>query len=468
MFGFGEINRVSHAVTCFAALFGMGALGACSNDDYAADVTQQEWENRSTLDILDRQAPKQNAFDFYIRANQFSEDPDTAAYIGLVQLSGPASVRDEENGAKRLGYACEAGQMRACRTIARGNILSSNIAHRERAAEMLDESCRAGIGLACQDLALVFGHNPTSPQNRLRAIDYAERSCSEPSEDHCSYSAFALRYVAPQKSRAMLEGICRQDIEIGCHHLAKYLTEDQVGETDLPLAVKLFEANCLTGYPNSCDFLFYTLSVNDMKTSDLVNAEATAQKLCEEGSVSMCLRMSGYYAARSTMAKPAAGFRMTKRGCELGDNDMCRWLGDYYARGHGTAPDKAKAIAVLKKLCDAGDEHSCRMSVELGDGFATMTKAAKNEAMCKQGDIQSCRVAAWDYAVGKDVEQDLDRAKGLFLFGCDKGLAISCIDLGSLYDYAKFGMPEDKMQAKSLYEKACNLGDEMGCDLLQG
>lgn len=461
IFSFNKVLRT--ALLCWS-LIGMGTLIACSASGYAGDVTETEWNNRTIWQILDRQDPAPADLQHYIDENQFSENRRTAAYVALVQLFGPAHVRNVEQGATQLAHACDKGEPRACRPIGRQAITSTNPQYRAQGADMLDAACSAGILMACQDLAVTLAQGYRLPFNGDRAVIYAEKSCRAPLEEHCVYSAASVQYIKTEFARAIFEESCKSGTLIGCQKLAKFHLDETIDQLDVPLSLSLLDSNCSTGYAESCESLFYHLSVQEDQTQRYVESEAIAQGLCHEGQEHMCTRMASYY-SDEVMQKPKLSFEMSKRGCELGEEHACKWLGQKYLAGNGTPKDLAKAKAVFDAFCASGDKGSCHVAAQALEGTETLSPTERSATQCESGYADACRNAAWAYATGKDVQKDLARAVTLFETGCDKGLAISCIDLASLYDYAQFDMPEDKPRAQILYGKACRLGEQQGCRL---
>ena len=196
-------------------------------------------------------------------------------------------------------------------------------------------------------------------------------------------------------------------------------------------------------------------------------SELMAQDFCKAGVRGTCANLMHYYAAPDTL-NPEAAFEMVKGGCDMGETNFCYWLGDRYIRGDGTDVNPAKAKVIFKRLCTEQYRDSCRRVVALGKTFDTMSKTNVSGAVCQQGDTKYCRVMAWNYVNGDGVAVDIDAAIKLFEQSCDEGLGISCVDLGSLYDFAMYGVAEDKAKAKALYQKGCDLGEYMGCRQLGG
>lgn len=60
----------------------------------------------------------------------------------------------------------------------------------------------------------------------------------------------------------------------------------------------------------------------------------------------------------------------------------------------------------------------------------------------------------------EDISQSLQQE-------CDGGNTIACFNLGLMYHNGK-GIRQDYRQAKEFFGKACDLGDQGGCDAYRG
>ena len=68
------------------------------------------------------------------------------------------------------------------------------------------------------------------------------------------------------------------------------------------------------------------------------------------------------------------------------------------------------------------------------------------------------------YATGAGVRQDYQQAKTYFEKACNLDDGGGCIVLGRLYDTPGIGVTTDAKKAKEYYGKACDLGEQQGCD----
>jgi TPR repeat protein len=176
-------------------------------------------------------------------------------------------------------------------------------------------------------------------------------------------------------------------------------------------------------------------------------------------------------------------------GCRGGDADGCALLGRIYERGHGVAPDDARAAFYYDQACAGGHRQSClflasraegsdavrayERACRGGSGFGCVTAAqhyrtgtavepsveragALFERGCSLGDPASCVLGAEMYASGP--APDRRRALELGWAGCEQGIAGACVTLGELHERA-----EQPRWAREAYLRACEFGEPKAC-----
>jgi hypothetical protein len=86
------------------------------------------------------------------------------------------------------------------------------------------------------------------------------------------------------------------------------------------------------------------------------------------------------------------------------------------------------------------------------------------ESACVGGDAKQCTSLAFEYQTGTHVPKDADRSFFYAKKGCDGGHAFGCTTLGYMYDAGR-GVTASKAEAKRAWQRACSLGDDVGCSL---
>ena len=92
-----------------------------------------------------------------------------------------------------------------------------------------------------------------------------------------------------------------------------------------------------------------------------------------------------------------------------------------------------------------------------GEDIGALQKA------CDDGNAISCFNLGLLYDEGRGVRQDYKKASELYSKACDMGYAGGCYNLGFLYNNGQ-GVRQDKRTAKEYFGKACDLGDQGGCN----
>ena len=83
---------------------------------------------------------------------------------------------------------------------------------------------------------------------------------------------------------------------------------------------------------------------------------------------------------------------------------------------------------------------------------------------CTKGNGDACNSLGKIYEEGKDVKQNLDKAKKLYTKACDLNIAEGCFNLGNIYLHYE----NNPNKAKTLYQKACNLNNAKACAIIGG
>lgn len=123
-------------------------------------------------------------------------------------------------------------------------------------------------------------------------------------------------------------------------------------------------------------------------------------------------------------------------------------------------PDMKKMKEFLSKSCEKEFGDGCYKAGETNYG-KTALKYYENG--CFALSSESCFKSGMFYLKGDFVRQDFDVAKSFFEIGCDNSVAEACYQLGRLHEEGHGSWVFQKSKAKTLYEKACDLGNSDGC-----
>lgn len=151
-------------------------------------------------------------------------------------------------------------------------------------------------------------------------------------------------------------------------------------------------------------------------------------------------------------------FELAKKGCELRNGDSCNFLAILYQEGKGTAKDLKKAFWTFHKLCHQKEffgtigiqEIGC---FNLGLAYAQGKGVEQSYKLAFQSFKKSCGDA--------DGEQIFKKENGEILFR--SGDSSACAITGEYYFNAK-GTRQDYRKAMEYFGKACDMGEQSGCD----
>lgn len=87
------------------------------------------------------------------------------------------------------------------------------------------------------------------------------------------------------------------------------------------------------------------------------------------------------------------------------------------------------------------------------------------EKACDQGARDACRMAGYEFEQ-PGPRKNLKKARELDAKACGANDALACNNLGTIYAKGT-GVPVDWSEAATLFTKACDLGEQFGCDNLK-
>ena len=189
-------------------------------------------------------------------------------------------------------------------------------------------------------------------------------------------------------------------------------------------------------------------------------------------------------------------FRYCEKACNLDNGLGCSVLGVLYAEGKGVRQDYQQAKTYFEKACNLDEVRGCFNLGVLycrGDGVRQDYQQAKTyyEKACNLDEGQGCYNLGVLYENGQGVRQDYQQAITYFEKACNLDDGIACNALGNSYSlkclaiedpaYAECciedksrqiiqSIPDFKNEAschresKEYYGKACDLGEQKGCD----
>lgn len=299
----------------------------------------------------------------------------------VAKVAAPAPVAKDSDET-----LCTRGDATACMVAARryqaGFVVDRDL---ERAATLWTRACDAGLGEACMEL----GELRLSARDEDKAYELYERAhklelerCRAGAPEACLV-ANDNGYVADdlwKEALAALDDGCRGGVAVQCRALARvYFQGLKATPRDRSRAIELHRRAC-----------------------DLDDAEGCA--------------------TAALFADGDAERAFNEKGCLLGAGYSCRQLAEAL---HDKSLDPARARALYRQGCDAGDDIACSRLVEYlesnhgGKADAALAVVVRQRA-CLRGDASDC------IALGEQAEKanDLDRARGFYAKACDEGAVV--------------------------------------------
>lgn len=396
------------------------------------------------------------------------------AIVGYAHIVGLSTKRNFDLGMQLLDHACQNSHHRACALQAYYLLRLESAEAQQRAVLLSDAACEAGILWGCTVSTSAYAFGAGTRPDITRAINLASQSCQQPSQAVCSEVARFVMEVDVSAGVHLYEQSCGAGNATACYNLGREYQYGEKIDKDAPRAAPLYDKSCRQGHEIACAAFLVLWQLDYAQTDEPDWYMKKSAQSCEAGYLNACQLLVRVYSDTAETGKaknPEGVLKYSELGCGLGNLDMCRWAGEAYRDGIGTEKNLKLAYQYFNVLCQADDQferdHGCRLAADLNVDGTTNSKTEKMIEACELGAAQSCRLAAWNFASGKDVTADSERAVSLFQIGCLKGDGASCLDLGALYDWAQFGVAENKMKARSYYARSCKLDFAFGCRELE-
>jgi TonB family protein len=214
------------------------------------------------------------------------------------------------------------------------------------------------------------------------------------------------------------------------------------GVTEPPLtAGGLLLEDCGKNLRNAiaCSALGVRYAAGDGVEKNLVQGLAYLKASCRSDFETPCFYRAFYSLDQSIDVHESLA--QLERGCKKERSVACWLLGALYGDGHGVPADALRAEALLRKAGDL-DHPGAFLALGLlierrgGDGNDAKRALDAFSEGCNRGDAGACERA------------------------CDRGASRACLILGRLLDS---GDAKNGVRIEASYQKACELGDGIGC-----
>lgn len=363
-------------------------------------------------------------------------------------------------------------------------------------------SCAPGVPETC----LVAGRQIAATLlDRAGGREEAERvfgiGCSEGVYRAC-LEAITLTTPASDPIKSKVDGCAKRDVN-QCHSLGAELLERD-GESPAPITVGVLEYACTVDASGSlgerlrrledvgqgCMMLasaFDARGVHDRALLSLDEAcvlgraeaceeakdrrdEAFALRTvqeCEDPELPLagsCVTLGLLLRERDIAATELDEFSAFQRGCELGDEQGCRYLGDYVDRWGISHPRVVAAETALLGACDAGEQRACVGGAHLLVRHEPRSPAYAQaltlfDGSCDKGIAPACIAGAEQRRIGAARQVEAPEPVVMWGSACELASAPGCAGLGERHARVKKSWPE----AYDAWTRACAIGDAASC-----
>ena len=404
-----------------------------------------------------------------------------------------ADAPDPAGGARELKRACGEAYATACTSLGEMHLVGVGVPQDlARAEALLEEGCSARDWWGCYRVGLLYAERPAE---RPRAAANLKRACDNNIVQGCVQLAGLLTtgegIERDFAQAARLDQLgCEAGLYGACTELGDLYAAGRGVSPSGAIALGLYRTSCAAGDLRACFGEGVLLERGSGVAANVSAAADRFERTCEAGYAAGCSRLGDlYFHGREVERDRRLGLRYLQRGCEAGDAYGCEQLGAALLQGSREVPrDPAEALRVLDQACQGGSGRACGLTaglLESGELTAPEARLAPQplrELACTRGHGESClwmadhtsEAAQGDWlargcsagegescgrlgriALQKD---DTDTGARLLREACQLNRLPACVDAGRLYQ-ARGALVE----ALALYERACEQGDEAGC-----
>lgn len=286
--------------------------------------------------------------------------------------------KDEAQGFTLLSRACQLGNNDSCSDSAKMLEEGTGVAKDlDAAGALLQKSCDAGNDWNCsraaelkrkrtalakagEEVKLKEIHKSWRPgpidgicEQGLRLND--KNVCTKPDAS----AAYLCEVSNFDECKAQCEkGEGRSCYQAAANRLGKWNSGSRSGNED---AYGFLEKSCAAGFAMGCGELGYAQlnAYGAAKNPD--KADASLKKACAASDWLSCKELGQQYQNGRDGFKKSATMALDfyKKGCDLGNGDLCTAAADVLVKGDGIPKDDKAALKILDKSCSDGNSYAC-------------------------------------------------------------------------------------------------------------
>jgi len=207
------------------------------------------------------------------------------------------------------------------------------------------------------------------------------------------------------------------------------------------------------------------------KTRSVADVLRVFRSGCDQGVGWSCGHLARmYYSGVGVEEDRASAVSLFDRACNAGHATSCDNVGALYLNGTTGVPrDMDKGASALQRGCDVGRPSACKgvgiyyrhMAVPKNPGKAV----APFGKACQLGSAEGCGQLSGMYELGEGVAQDWTKSLSYGEMACEGGRPVSCDNVGIMYENGS-GTTKDDGKAAEAYAKGCRGDYALSCHRL--
>jgi TPR repeat protein len=408
--------------------------------------------------------------------------------------------------------------------------LQDQLVPREPSIAALATMCSENVSAACGTLGIYWSYQEPGQKDAETANAFFEHGCNNDLAYACAHAIFQQmtgRGTARDRDGAItrLAALCSDESGTDACNQIGYAIEQskwqhyilgegpmRLSDEDKRLSILFYEATCKAGDFNGCrnaamSYVDGTVGLPVEKERGL----AVFRRICVGENASECATVGLHFSEGNGVRKDdAASHQISMIACEGGALLGCANAAWNEANGNGTAMNKAAGLSRMEQACAGGSGYACNMTGLWYRGEDGYPKRPDAEAVavftksCALDFAQGCYLQGWMTRAGDGTKKDKEAGQALMLKACqpDNSYAPACYEaawpmvngeskklqnwnmgvkllrIGCAGDdapscavlgdkLAEGGLGWDDGEAARYMRKACNAGNNYGCNKLE-
>jgi serine/threonine-protein kinase len=299
--------------------------------------------------------------------------PGTCQALAQALEKGVGATKDLPRAASIYQKACDGGSPAACNSLgalyALGDGVSKDAA---KAVALYTRGCNEGSATSCVNLGAMHFEGNGVPKNESLGARFFLRGCEAGEPMGCFNVSVAYGEgrgvpMDPVQSFMFAGRACTMGAPAGCARTARASIAGEGVTKDVKAGLAQLDTLCTRHESVGCESLarLYTSGAGSDVPTDPLRVREYAKKACDLGSQRYCGADQLLSKVDSTDSTAAQANALFQTQCDAGNLAACGSLGENLLAGIGTAVDRAKGTALLKKACGGGFDRACK---KLGEG----------------------------------------------------------------------------------------------------